>query len=737
MKIILVFIISLIVSPAFSATTLSAVTNASNTVDLNPQEGLIEILGGLSGTRHCSLVGTVLTTLDTCALATAQREACNFRTICNTTELNITLKSDSHSGTIKIVDSDDQVFFSQTGYTSGSSAPIRVRWSEICRAVTGNSDCGSSTALVGSKNLYIGIDDNGDDKLEDSIQVKFGIYGISNASGESIEDSEYGVSDYELFPGDEKAYIKRLDIVNENLNITGAAEIIRLRGFFIQGTCAQAATILPSSPNYVEVDLHSTDKKIIDRRVTGLANGIPFTFMFGLEDKAGNIGYYKNLIANCDVEQEEVTPQEVYGLLSENQNCFITTAAFGSPLNAKVQTFRNFRDQVLLQFSLGQKLIDFYYEKSPPIAKVIADSETLRTLTRVVLWPAWAFAALTMKIGIVPVLLILSLIAALSVALVTRFRVKKSSTATVMALALMVSMGWNSTALAQDDFFTTEESAPMEPPYTGTENDEFSEEDLSELEVLDEPVRSNAYEGSNPNKWKPFQRVPDEGRLEELSHRGLFKITKKGAYLYDVDRSPQNSAASFKVGTATFPNLYNPQGNVYFDEIYDTNAKPMLFIDYEWQFFRAFGKLGIKVGSGLMFASGKGQFENPYQGSKDAEEKYTFFMFPNSLSLVYRMQIFNKQWLVPYGEVGVDYMTFIETRDDGEDIKFGGSPHFHFAVGGAFLLDLLGRDMMAEVDRQYGINHMWLTAEYRRLESMGGDFDFSDDVINAGIMVEF
>lgn len=733
MKIIsALFFISFFSLSSFAAMTISSVTNASNNVNLNPQEGLIEILAGVSGRKRC--VGSPTTTIDTCASA-IKRSACNFRTVCSSTQLQIRLSSDSHSGTIKILDPDNQVVFSETGYNSGSTRTINVPWSEICRAVAGDPGCGSDVTNFGTKNLRIGIDSTGDDTLDDSIQVKFGVNGIyDTADDESIHDSDAGVADFALFPGDKKAYVERMDIVNENLNVIGAAEIVALRGFFIPGDCSSAAAVLPSASS-VQMDLRSSDKTIVDQRVPDLENGTTFVFMFGLQDKAGNIGLYNNLLGDCVEHSETVMPREVYGMLSESQSCFITTAAFGSPLHSKVKTFKKFRDEILNQFSVGQKLIEFYYEKSPPIAKVIAESETLRAFTRIILWPAWAFSAIVLYVGLTPVIVTV-LMLTLGVIF---FRIKKSrnrTSTTAIALALLFSLSaLSQPSFAQDDFFSTEESAPLEPPYSGTENDEFSEADMEDLELEESSMGASSFDNSpsNPDKWKPYQRVPDEPRLEELSQRGLFKITKKGAYLYDVERSPQDNAASFKVGTATFPNLYNPVGNIYFDEIYGTDPKPMLLADYEWQFFQAFGKMGIKLGSGLMLASGNGRFED----LTEAKEKYSFFMFPNSLSLVYRLQLFHKQWLVPYGEAGVDYLAFVETRDDGDDIKFGGAPHFHLALGGAFLLDTLGRDLMADIDRQYGINHIWLTAEYRRLESMGGDFDFSDDIFNAGIMVEF
>ena len=67
--------------------------------------------------------------------------------------------------------------------------------------------------------------------------------------------------------------------------------------------------------------------------------------------------------------------------------CFIATAAFGSPMQKDVVLLRAFRDKYLLTNALGKAIVSFYYETSPPIARVIAQSEFLRWLTRGLLQP--------------------------------------------------------------------------------------------------------------------------------------------------------------------------------------------------------------------------------------------------------------------------------------------------------------------------------------------------------------
>ncbi len=76
--------------------------------------------------------------------------------------------------------------------------------------------------------------------------------------------------------------------------------------------------------------------------------------------------------------------------------CFIATAAYGSPLAPQVQLLRAFRDRYLLPNPVGRAFVAFYYNVSPPLAKIIAGSEALRAGVRVILVPVLAFAGLNL-----------------------------------------------------------------------------------------------------------------------------------------------------------------------------------------------------------------------------------------------------------------------------------------------------------------------------------------------------
>ncbi len=73
---------------------------------------------------------------------------------------------------------------------------------------------------------------------------------------------------------------------------------------------------------------------------------------------------------------------------SENKNvhCFVATAAFGSYLNPYVKIFRNFRDNVLLKFSLGESFVENYYKYSPYWAKKLEESPIFKNIVRFLLF---------------------------------------------------------------------------------------------------------------------------------------------------------------------------------------------------------------------------------------------------------------------------------------------------------------------------------------------------------------
>ncbi|MFU8796097.1 MAG: CFI-box-CTERM domain-containing protein [Dehalococcoidia bacterium] len=63
-------------------------------------------------------------------------------------------------------------------------------------------------------------------------------------------------------------------------------------------------------------------------------------------------------------------------------DCFIATAAYGTPTAGEIDVLREFRDAVLLESAAGSRFVALYYRFSPPAAALISRSDLLRTLVR-------------------------------------------------------------------------------------------------------------------------------------------------------------------------------------------------------------------------------------------------------------------------------------------------------------------------------------------------------------------
>jgi uncharacterized delta-60 repeat protein len=129
------------------------------------------------------------------------------------------------------------------------------------------------------------------------------------------------------------------------------------------------------------------------------------TVLFGQTSDGTGIGSFGSHIIN--ITPDTLYFVRAYAVLSDDRviygnelsfktedACFIATAAYGSLLDPHVVVLRNFRDSYLKGSSIGQALINGYYQFSPAIAEVIQHNEVLKQVVRLCLWPWVAFCYL-------------------------------------------------------------------------------------------------------------------------------------------------------------------------------------------------------------------------------------------------------------------------------------------------------------------------------------------------------
>lgn len=96
-----------------------------------------------------------------------------------------------------------------------------------------------------------------------------------------------------------------------------------------------------------------------------------------------------NVILNIDEEGRQFNEESAKTIerieKTKRSNCFIATAAFGTPLAKEINILREFRDLKMEPNAFAKHLISIYYELSPPVAKVIAQSQKIRKLVRIII----------------------------------------------------------------------------------------------------------------------------------------------------------------------------------------------------------------------------------------------------------------------------------------------------------------------------------------------------------------
>ncbi len=278
-------------------------------------------------------------------------------------------------------------------------------------------------------------------------------------------------------------------------------------------------------------------------------------------------------------------------------------------------------------------------------------------------------------------------------------------------------------------------------------NNEDDEEFGSLSDDIDSDIESSLEEEVTSQTSKPVRntykaKASGYNKNEKLiehpnSSKGLFRITKDRKYLYKAPPSEQKHAASVRFGMFNPENLTTENKEFAFSDLYQNPSAPLILVDYEWQ-YKFLGKVSLKAGSGFYFAQGSGRFNSSLTPENyEPQEDFSLFMFPNSLDAVYKLQIWDDQILVPYASAGVDLFTFMELVDGGGFPRLGGSVGGHFALGGSLNINFLDRWGILNLDREYGINSVWLTAEYRNYFHITGAFDFSGSMFNGGLAIDF
>lgn len=207
--------------------------------------------------------------------------------------------------------------------------------------------------------------------------------------------------------------------------------------------------------------------------------------------------------------------------------------------------------------------------------------------------------------------------------------------------------------------------------------------------------------------------------------------------------SPVNMMAEFKAGPYT-PDELGSAFKAHFGD----DGGFIIEGEYDWQFWRGVGSLGL----GFHLAYGNVSGKALEKGGGKSIDSTKLHWLPLRLSLIYRFDYLWTRFHFPftiYAKAGFDYYFWwvydgadsIAKADDGTK-GYGGTFGFHVVAGLAFVLDWLAPDMEKSFDVEWGINNSYIFAEYMyaNIDNFGakGAFNLTDKAtFHIGLGLEF
>lgn len=305
MKIFAFLIVALCCAQA-SALNITAVSGSSNEVNLNGKNAPV-FMAGIAGSSRCEAVPT---TINTCS-NNPERAACNFRTVCPSSLLHITFTA-KVSGKVSLMDISSYPIYPLGNYTAGTTHTVSIPWKEICNGLASDPTC----QVISRGVLRLGIDSTGNYQPEEYGSYIFQVSGMTdnrwdfkNDKMESISTKE-GIRDYKMIAGNGKAFVNSVEF--HSVYLGEAARIKGVRVFHAPASCAQLssqANAVNTSHDSHQLMLDESQTTLLANEISGLQNNVKYAFMMGLQDEAGNIGYFKDLNEQCVEGQHTATPK--------------------------------------------------------------------------------------------------------------------------------------------------------------------------------------------------------------------------------------------------------------------------------------------------------------------------------------------------------------------------------------------------------------------------------------------
>lgn len=260
---------------------------------------------------------------------------------------------------------------------------------------------------------------------------------------------------------------------------------------------------------------------------------------------------------------------------------------------------------------------------------------------------------------------------------------------------------------------------------------------------------------SLPAAAKPSTSKVDKTAPDYRSPQRFAIEIKFGPYSPDIDSTPGLQGHPFS-------DLFQSQTSASMGQ--RPGGKLLSTIEFDWQFWKKFGSLGLAGSVGFMRrtthafrydddASGQQSVSCTVPNCVRSSDETALTVMPFTLELVYRFDVLARRYrvpLVPYFKGGLAYYFWWIENGSGDlatsvtnkdDKAIGGTFGLVLHPGMALLLDVLDPSTARVMDAELGINHSYIFFELNYAWITGfntGDkMVLSDLTWNGGVAFEF
>jgi hypothetical protein len=245
----------------------------------------------------------------------------------------------------------------------------------------------------------------------------------------------------------------------------------------------------------------------------------------------------------------------------------------------------------------------------------------------------------------------------------------------------------------------------------------------------------------------PSYTEQEKAKLGPDHSTGAIQAVKDGNSALSMKRLGEiHNQFSLNVGTFYSHKAVTPAdiSTPGFQKVYGSGYTPD--VRFQIEHYLIYGdntfSLGVMAFTGIQYFVGSGIFATTIiqpDGStpfpSQSRTRFAFVNLPVGIGPSFHLNL--ARWIRPYVQLMPTGMIFFESRNDSLSGHHGKALGYTATAGVAIMMDWISKDTTWLLYRDYGIKHVYFTAEYSRMETPWTAVDFQYSGLNMGFAFDF